>query len=153
MTADIVVLDTNATLDWLVFKDPGMQPLVAAVEARQVHWAACPRMRAELAHMLSHVSLARWRPDVTQALVLFDRWALIHPEPATSPQLRCSDVDDQMFVDLALALRARWLVSHDRALLRLARRLRGQGVQVLKPAQWAAACNTVRATPPPPACA
>lgn len=133
-----LVLDTNAALDWLVFRDPGMQPLVAAIQARRVQWLACPGMREELVHMLGHVSLARWQPDVAEALAQFDRWTSPRPTPPASHRLRCSDADDQVFVDLALAHRARWLISHDRALLKLGRRLRPHGVAVLKPAQWAA---------------
>jgi hypothetical protein len=36
-------------------------------------------------------------------------------------------------VDLGLAQGARWLVTHDRALLRLARATRRQGLLVVKP--------------------
>lgn len=134
-----LVLDTNVSLDWLVFGDPGVQPLVAAIRARQVLWLACPRMRDELAHLLGHASLARWQPDAAQALAQFDRWASLQPEPPVAPRLRCSDADDQVFVDLALAHRVRWLISHDRAVLKLGRRLRLHGVAVMKPAQWGAA--------------
>lgn len=136
MPPTAIVLDTNAALDWLVFADPGMQALAAAVQRGEVRWLACPGMRSELAHMLGHASLSRWHPDVAAALALFDRWACLLPPPPAAVHLRCSDPDDQVFVDLALAQKARWLVTHDRALLKLGRRLRLQGVQVLKPVQW-----------------
>jgi len=50
--------------------------------------------------------------------------------------LRCADPDDQMFIDLALAVRACWLFTRDKALLRLAPRARDRGVCVLRPADW-----------------
>jgi predicted nucleic acid-binding protein len=97
-------------------------------------------MRAELAHMLGHRSLARWSPDATVAMANFDRLSWAHPTPvAQAPAgLRCSDADDQVFIDLALAERAQWLLTHDRALLKLARRAAALGLRIVRPADWAA---------------
>jgi predicted nucleic acid-binding protein len=52
--------------------------------------------------------------------------------------LRCTDPDDQMFVDLAHAAGARWLVSRDRAVLRLARRAAAFGIAITAPEGWSA---------------
>ena len=49
----------------------------------------------------------------------------------------CSDRDDQKFLDLAYTARADWLVTKDKALLKLARRARRDGLKILLPA---AAC-------------
>ncbi|MBN8487205.1 MAG: PIN domain-containing protein, partial [Burkholderiales bacterium] len=59
--------------------------------------------------------------------------------PAHSPQpvLRCTDPDDQKFIDFALACGARWLVSRDKAVLKLRRRaLALHGLQIVHPADW-----------------
>jgi uncharacterized protein len=133
-----VVIDTNVVLDWLVFADRQVQALHAAVEAGQVMWWACDPMRAELAHMLAHRDLQRWAPDAAAALATFDRLARAVPTPAPAgPALRCRDSDDQVFIDLAVAQRARWLVTRDRALLSLARRAQVHGVQITVPRRWA----------------
>ena len=133
-----VVLDTNTVLDWLVFADAGVQPLVDALQADRVHWVACPAMRQELIHMLGHVSLARWSPDAPAVLTQFDRLAEIRPDPVNNLHvgLRCRDADDQIFVDLALAEGARWLLTHDGALLKLARRAAARGLRISHPADW-----------------
>ena len=131
-----IALDTNVVLDWMVFRDPVVLPLVAAIERGRVQWIACGGMRTELARTLGYNNLARWAPDREQALATFDAHALLLPEPATLPSLRCSDPDDQVFLDLAVAAGARWLLSHDRALLRLARRARSMGVVVMQPRLW-----------------
>jgi predicted nucleic acid-binding protein len=148
-----VVLDTNAALDWLVFGNPAMGPLAAAIQAGDVRWIACPGMRQELAHMLRHASLARWQPDGPQALGTFD--AHVHlldaPCPGPAQRLRCTDPDDQVFVDLALAQRACWLVTNDRAVLKLGRRTRAHGLAILRPADWALEPSCGRATAPQPA--
>lgn len=134
------VLDTNIALDWLVFADVRVQAVVFAVENRRLRWLACPAMRIELAHMLGHRSLAAWNPDATSCLATFDRMAELQDAPAICPQtsLRCSDADDQVFIALALASRAQWLFTHDRALLKLARRAARQGLRIVKPDDWTA---------------
>jgi predicted nucleic acid-binding protein len=65
-----------------------------------------------------------------------------HATPIAEPQvppglaLHCTDPDDQVFIDLALVAGARWLVTQDRALLRLARRAALRGVVIVPPARW-----------------
>lgn len=132
-----VTLDTNVVLDWLVFRNPAVLPLVTSIEQNRVCWVACASMRTELAHTLGYNNLAHWMPDRVQALATFDTLALLLPEPTTLPTLRCSDPDDQVFLDLAVATGSRWLMTHDRALLRLARRARSLGVAVIQPRLWA----------------
>jgi uncharacterized protein len=130
-----VVLDTNVVLDWLVFRDPRVTALAQQIEQAEVNWIACPSMRAELARMLSHRSLLRWSPDGQQALAVFDRSTQTRPDPAAAgpTPLRCSDPDDQVFIDLALAEGALMLFTHDRALLKLARRARPLGLSIRAP--------------------
>jgi uncharacterized protein len=132
-----LVLDTNTVLDWLVFDDPAVAPLAAAVLAGTVRWLACPRMRDELERTLAYASLAKWRPDTARVLAMFDQHAQMRPAPATAPTTpRCTDSDDQVFIDLALATNAQCLLTHDRALLKLARQARALGLQIIKPADW-----------------
>jgi uncharacterized protein len=134
-----VVIDTNVVLDWLVFADADASTLGQAVEASRVCWWSCPAMRSEVAHMVSHPDLRRWAPDAPAVLATCDRLARWSPEPpAAPPGLRCRDPDDQVFIDLAIQRKARWLVTRDRALLALARRARLQGLLIVKPAGWAA---------------
>ena len=133
-----VVLDTNAVLDWLLFRNPFMDALQTAIEAGSVRWLASPRMREELLRALSYPALASWQPNSEHTLAVFDRWAVTCPEPeptAVGPFI-CSDPDDQVFIDLALAHSARWLVTHDRALHKLARRAALAGVRILRPKDW-----------------
>ena len=136
--APAVVLDTNAVLDWLLFHDPGMGALQTAIGAGAVRWLASPRMREELLRTLHYPALAKWQPDRARALAVFDRWAATCPEPAPTRigPFVCRDPDDQVFIDLALAQSARWLVTHDRALHQLARRAALAEVRILRPKEW-----------------
>jgi putative PIN family toxin of toxin-antitoxin system len=133
-----VVLDTNAVLDWLVFANDNMLALSRAIQAGQVRWMSSSRMREELVRTIGYATLSRWNPDSVRTLTFFDRWASVHDDPlrCTHGALVCSDPDDQVFIDLAVAAQARWLVTHDRALLKLKRAAKLRGVTVLQPAQW-----------------
>lgn len=134
----VVVLDTNVALDWLVFQNPAVLALAAAITQGELIWIACPAMRDELSHMLNHHSLARWEPDVAAGMAVFDRHARLLPpaQVGAAHRLVCTDADDQVFIDLAVAQGASALLTHDRALLKLARRAQRLGVRVLKPADW-----------------
>ncbi len=131
-----VVLDTNAVLDCWVFRDSHAAMLAVAIESGAVLWQVCPRMRDELERALTYPQLARWSPDSAQVLGLYDRLSASHAAPPPAPAPLCRDPDDQVFFDLAVAVRARWLISHDLALHRLARYGRAFGVQIVKPVDW-----------------
>ena len=128
-----VVVDTNCVLDLWLFDDPATRALRHAIETGAMRWLAVPAMRDELARVLAYPLLAQQlaRRDRTADGVLgaFDRWAhwVVAPAPAA---VACSDSDDQVFVDLAVAWRA-VLVSRDREVLALAYRLRAWGVSVV----------------------
>lgn len=133
-----VVLDTNTVLDWLVFRNPAVEAAAAAIGSGTLRWLACSEMRDELARTLKYRCLAKWNPDSEHTLATFDRHATLLPRPCAAPQnLRCSDPDDQVFLDLGLEHRARWLLTHDRALLRLAKRARPYGVSIVQARHFA----------------
>jgi predicted nucleic acid-binding protein len=136
--ANAVVLDTNVVLDWLVFRNAACRPLQAAVEHGRVRWLASPAMRDELAHVLKRGLGPRWRVDDASWQAAWDRHAVPMAGPSAAPAHwpRCTDPDDQKFIELAIATSARWLVTRDRALLKLARRSRVYGVEVLTPEGW-----------------
>jgi putative PIN family toxin of toxin-antitoxin system len=130
-----LVIDTNIVLDLLVFDEPAQAPLAAELEAGDLHWLATAAMREELARVLGYPAIAgRLAAKGRQAeavLAAFDaRAQRVAGEPERAPCL-CSDPDDQVFVDLAVAHRAR-LLSKDRALLALRKRLAALGVEVAR---------------------
>ncbi len=139
-----MILDTNAVLDWLVFRDACMRGWARAIEQGELRWLSCEPMRAELVRTLSYAQLVRWRPDCVTVLQTHDRWAqeCLVPRGTCSPGLQCTDPDDQLFVDLGLFQGARWLVTKDRALLRLARAARDRGLMMVKPLGGTAALTT-----------
>ena len=133
-----VVLDTQVVLDWLAFGDAGCAALAANLERGVLRWIATRPMLAELDHVLARGVAAAWRPDHAAIARAFERHGtLVEAPAAVALPLRCNDPDDQMFIDLAVARGAPWLVTRDRALLALRRRAAARGVGVLRPADWA----------------
>lgn len=131
------MLDTNVLLDWLVFR----HPCGAAIERRLVaggtRWIASAEMRGELMHVLGRGRLDRWQPDAARIALAWECHAtcLSSADVPSAFRLRCSDTDDQKFIDFALAHGAT-LVSRDRAVLKLARRARSFGLTIQTPEAW-----------------
>lgn len=133
-----MVLDTNVVLDWLVFDDAAARPLARAIVEGRLCWVATPAMLDELAHVLQRPGLERWETRRQQALAGAETWArrVEMPVGPSVPAPCCDDPDDQKFIDLALAWPARWLVTRDKALLRLARAAARHGTTVCVPPGW-----------------
>jgi uncharacterized protein len=134
-----IVLDTNVVLDWLLFRDPSSAPLAAAITQQHVRWVATASMRSELADVLRRGLAATRNADPAAALAAWDLYVESSDEPPRLPgalMLSCTDTDDQVFLELAYATGARWLLSRDRALLRLARRAAAVGFAITAPDRW-----------------
>nr|WP_233272693.1 putative toxin-antitoxin system toxin component, PIN family [Paraburkholderia acidisoli] len=140
-----VVLDSNVWLDILVFDDVHTRPIRAALEAGSIQALIDARCHAELAFVLDYPHLAARgvaKADVLAALAtLVTR--IEPPElPADARALpQCRDRDDQKFLELARASGAQWLVSKDRAVLKLAKRVaRDFGFRIATPDAFVAEC-------------
>ena len=137
---ETAILDTQVVLDWLVFRNPATVALAAALEDGRLRWLASAAMRAELEHVLDRGVAAAWRPDRRAVAQAFERLSQpAEPLPYPAIALRCTDPDDQKFIDLALQQRVTWIFTRDKALLRLAGRARKHGVAVIRPTDWRAA--------------
>lgn len=129
----LVVIDTNIALDLLVFDNPDCLPLAAALASGELRWIATAPMRTELARVLGYPLIARRlaqrEMEAASVLEAFDaRVSLLTDKPPRAPCV-CKDPDDQVFIDLAVAQRAR-LFSKDQAVLTMRKRLAAQGVVV-----------------------
>jgi len=131
-----LVLDTNVVLDLLVYQDPATLPLRDLLAEPHTRWLATPPMREELARVLAYPQVAKRlqaRALSAQAvLAAFDARAQI-TEAAPKAPYTCKDADDQPFIDLAAAHTAT-LLSKDKAVLCMAKRLARLGVSVGR--QW-----------------
>jgi len=113
-----LILDTNIWLDWLVFEDASVCAL--AHHARNSEVLATEPMLAEFAAVITRplfgLDTAR-----RASLVAAQRERVRVVAPAPDCRLACTDPDDQGYIDLAVAHRVDWLLTRDKALLRLRR--------------------------------
>jgi len=147
------VIDTNVVLDLLHFDDAIARPLRLALEAGRVRCVVTDATLEEWRRVLAYPEFALG-PAQQAALVaryqalaetadsvgvdagLPHRGTPIHYglKPVWSRMPRCSDPDDQKFIELAAAAGAQGLVSKDRAVLKLRRRC-APLFQILAPAE------------------
>ena len=130
----LLVLDTNIVLDVFVFNDAAALPVRDALAADDWDWIATQPMRVELERVLGYPKivprLAFYQLSAADVLAHFDAHARLLPVPAKAP-VTCSDADDQMFIDLAVAQRST-LLSKDKAVTSMQKRLLALGVRVQK---------------------
>ncbi|MBW8459123.1 MAG: PIN domain-containing protein [Thiobacillus sp.] len=151
MNRPLLVIDTNVVLDLLHFDDAVARPLRLALEAGRVRCVASAPTLDELQRVLAYPEFGL---DAARQAVLFARYRAlseagqmvegcagpphkgtpIHYGPMWNRMPRCSDPDDQKFIELAAAAGAQGLVSKDRAVLKLRRRC-APAFQVMTPVE------------------
>ncbi len=148
MTGLRAVLDTNVWLDWLVFDDPSTAPIKAAVAASRAEVLIDAACEAELERALGY-DLGKRTVDVAACIAECRRAARRIESPAPEAERAklpaCRDRDDQKFLEAALAARAEFLLTKDRALLELAPRV--AAFRILAPEGFAGAFRKPRAAP------
>ncbi len=138
-----MVLDTNVCLDLFVYRDRDCAPLLAALQAGRLTAVTNEACRQECLHVLRYpqfdlddTARRRATAEFDAHCTLLDTVALPSLDRVRLPL--CSDADDQKFMQLAWAARASWLLTKDKALLRLARRTRRAGLfAIVTPQGWA----------------
>jgi putative PIN family toxin of toxin-antitoxin system len=138
-----VVFDTNVVLDWLVYQDPRVAPLLLALNAGAMRLASDEPCLLELVDVLSREKIRATAEQRASALATYRRQAHMvdaHTSgdtpaaPLSCDLPQCRDADDQKFIELAVRCRARALVSRDKELLRMHHRmLLVAGLAVVEP--------------------
>jgi uncharacterized protein len=139
-----LVLDTNVVLDWLVFAEPSLAGLSEQVESGRVQVITDMNAMEELRSVLPRLELKL--DPVRQELVFAQYRAhtlLTEPGDRQLPPdfPRCKDPDDNPFLELAYRSTSTALVSKDKAVLRLRRRVRAFGFEVMNVEQMIAALS------------
>lgn len=139
-----VVLDTNVCLDLFVFRDPRWAVLEATLRAGAVVAVTRADCRDEWRRVLRYPQFALDEDGWVRACAAFDALiacvAVAAPAQPAPPLPRCADPDDQKFLELAWETGASALITKDKALLALRRKLARLGrFEVLSPEAWLAA--------------
>ena len=145
-----LVLDTNVVIDWLVFDDPFLAAFRQQVLTGQVaiitHEPAITELRRVLGYKELKLDAERQATVLARYEAQTTKWsgtAGLDAAPRADAALpknfpRCRDPDDNPFLELAWRAGAGALVSRDNAVLKLARRARKHGFQILDVPQLAA---------------
>jgi putative PIN family toxin of toxin-antitoxin system len=123
-----VVIDTNVCLDLFVFKDPRWEFLLRGLMDNSIVAVTRADCRQEWLAVLHYPHLPvddESRPKVVET---FDSLIqCIAPERQNRLLPRCSDKDDQKFLEIALDAGVQTLITKDKALLKLGRKTRLSG--------------------------
>lgn len=129
-----LVLDTNVVLDLFHWGNVDAVPIMAALEAGQIECLADRRTLDELQRVLTYPQLKLTPEMIVDRYQRYSSLVQLVDEGEAPPLPRCKDRDDQKFLELARDSAADWLVTADKALLRLARRDRLRGLfRILTP--------------------
>jgi putative PIN family toxin of toxin-antitoxin system len=132
-----VVFDTNVLVSLYVFADSRFAPLRERIESGE--WLALTNDACfgEFRRVLGYPLFALEEERQQAALAAYGARVTHNPgsaQPLSAALPRCKDRDDQKFLELARDAGADWLVTADKALLRLARRERLRGLfRILTP--------------------
>lgn len=135
------MLDTNVVLDLLHFRDASTLPLWQAVQEGRVQCYRNAACRDELMRVLRYPRLGIEEAQAQRLLDAYDELARVCEEAPVGRLPVCRDADDQKFLELALAARADLLLSKDKALLALNRKVRALGFRIVT-AGAAALCGS-----------
>ena len=133
-----IVLDTNVCLDLFVFRDPRWQHLLSAMQQDQVECVTSSSCRMEWTLVLNYKKLALTEIQQQTMLAEFDSLIQVTPDVEATIKLPvCRDKDDQKFLVLAHAAQADFLITKDKALLKLARKTTRLGLfTIASPETW-----------------
>jgi predicted nucleic acid-binding protein len=116
-----VVLDTNVLLDLFVFNDPTTFALKLALQTGRVDAVASSAGMAEWLDVLARPQFALTPNQQTKLVRQWQSYArILVDETLPEAPWRCQDPDDQIFLNLAYAIKPAILFSKDLALLKLA---------------------------------
>lgn len=120
-----VVFDTNVLVSLYVFADSRFAPLRARIESGAWQAVTNDACFGEFHRVLGYPMFALTDAQQANALAAYAAVVARHDGAPLAPAIalpRCKDRDDQKFLELARDSKADWLVTADKALLRLARR-------------------------------
>jgi putative PIN family toxin of toxin-antitoxin system len=137
-----LVLDTHVWLDWLVFEDPSITRIRNAVDTNRVEVYIDTVCEEELVRVMARGFAKRTLDSREQSVALEACRRLAKRIDSSAPEAgkaglpRCGDPDDQKFLEAALAANAQFLITKDRKLLALSRKM-GVPFKIVTPVDFA----------------
>lgn len=129
MSSYPLIIDTNVLLDLFVFEDQRATFLQEEINNKKAQMVYCPEMIEEFSDVLGRTQFGLSDARQKEILRCWQDMGTLIPIHEQAP-LQCSDPDDQIFIHLAYQLRPAILVSKDRALINLRKRLVILGIEL-----------------------
>lgn len=118
-----IVLDTNILLDLFYFKDKSAQELYWQITQQKVDVYTCTTIWDEFEEVLARKPFLQTPAEIMRIrtkYTVFFIW--LDPQHPTT-RVICSDPDDQIFIALAAEIAPCYLITKDKDLLKLSRKL------------------------------
>ena len=143
-----LVLDTNIWIDWFIFDDPIVAALKTAHRNGSIEIVVDEACLQEFDRVLVYPEFALTGSQRSAFLAEVGRRTTRHETCVAAPANalpRCNDPDDQKFLELAQDAKVDWLVTRDKALLRLARKrlIVLAGFSIGTPDHWAKSATAI----------
>jgi putative PIN family toxin of toxin-antitoxin system len=123
-----IVLDTNVCIDLFVFKDPRWKTILDGLKTGKISAFTRDDCRQEWLAVLHYPHLPVNDETREACIIAFDTYiTCINPPQKSSLLPRCTDKDDQKFLEIARDASVETLITKDKALLKLARKTRLAG--------------------------
>ena len=130
MSTPRLVIDTNVLLDLFVFADPRVAALHDNITSKRCLVFFCSEMLDEFRDVLGRAQFSLSEEDQNNILRYWQDLGTLLSIEQSAP-IRCSDPDDQIFIDLAFQVRPAVLYSKDLALIDLRCNLLDLEIEVL----------------------
>jgi putative PIN family toxin of toxin-antitoxin system len=142
-----VVIDTNVCLDLFVFNDPRWAKLLSGLKDSTIKAFTREDCRQEWLAVLHYPHLPINDISRGQIINAFDELInCVSPAQKNLQLPRCSDKDDQKFMEIARDAGVETLITKDKALLKLARKNRQAGYFTITTPEQFLASLTIRST-------
>ena len=130
MSTPRLVIDTNVLLDLFVFEDPRVAALHDNITSKRCLVFFCSEMLDEFRDVLGRAQFSLSKEDQNNILRYWQNLGTLASIEHSAP-VRCSDPDDQIFINLAFQIRPAVLYSKDLALIDLRNNLRDLKIELL----------------------
>ncbi len=127
-----VVLDTNILLDLFYFQDKSIAYLYECLKTQQVQAFTCELIWEEFAEVLTRKPFNQNVVEIELLRSNYQNLLTWQAPQKNNSGIKCSDPDDQIFVELAVEVAPCCLITKDKDLLVLRKKLQKFQVQTLK---------------------
>ena len=138
------VLDTNIWLDILLFNDPSVNKLSNLIFKKEILVLSCKQCDDEFSRVLKYKNLGIEKEKQNYMLRTYKEFVknIDFVETLNSSNIpKCHDSDDQKFINLSCFNHVDWLLTKDKQILKMKKKLGKMKVKVSTVENWTSQFN------------